>query len=560
MSGDGSATAASRYGRAPIAFPAGAWNALMIAGFVTGTVLRAWQIDIQILIDDEWHAIHKLLRSDALDIVTHLGYADYSIPLTLYYRMLYRTIGLSEWSMHVPALLAGIALLLVGPRLLARWAPLSTRAVWTTLVAISPLLVYHSKVARPYALTSLLAFVAIVAFRRWWLERRSMHAAIYVVATFLAGWLHPLTLPFTLSPFLYYGVCALRPLDRVAWTRLMALGVATVAPLAFALLPPLLTDWADFSHKAARDSVTLESAYRTALMLAGTASPLVAALSFVAAVAGFRTIMRRDADLGAYLATVVGVPALVVASTGAEWISHPLVLARYLIPALPFVLLFVAEGMVTMLSHASPSPAAMPASVAVVAGAFFMGPIPQQWAYPNQFWGHLRYQFDYDPAHNPYVQLVPKDPLPRFYIDLAARPPGSVTLIETPWRLESHFNPQSLYQSVHHQLIRIGLVTPVCGTYDFGEYAESRSGLRMRELVHLSAVLRGETGGADYLVVHTQARNVAADPGPLWPDVRGCLSAIEAKLGTPLYRDEQMVVFALSALSSLGNSRRPVQQ
>jgi len=560
MSGDASSTLPPPRGRAGVALGSGAWNALMLAGFVTGAALRVWQIDIQILIDDEWHAVHKLLRSDALDILTHLGYADYSIPLTLYYQMLYRTIGLSEWGMHVPALLAGIGLLLVGPRLLARWAPLSTRAAWMALVGIAPLLVYHSKVARPYALTSLLTFVAIVVFRSWWLARRSGAAAIYVLATFLAGWLHPITLPFTLSPFLYYGVRALRPFDRAAWTPLIALGVATAIPLAIALMPPLASDWSDFTQKAARDSVTVESIYRTWLMLAGTRSPIVAALFLVAAIAGFRSIMKRDADLAAYLATVVAVPSIVVASTGAEWISHPLVLARYLIPALPFVLLLVAEGVVTTIALALRAPGAMPMAAAVVVAAFFTGPIPQQWAYPNQFWGHLRYQFDYDPAHNPYEQLVPKDPLPRFYVDLAARPPGSVTLIETPWRLESHFNPQALYQSVHHQLIRIGLVTPTCGTYDFGEYPESRSALRMRELVHLSAVLRGETGGADFLVVHTKARNMATDPGPLWPDVGPCLPAVEAKLGAPLYRDEQIVVFALSPVSSLGNSRRTVQQ
>ena len=121
-----------------------AWNALLIVAFVAGTALRAWQLDIQILIDDEWHAIHKLLRSGPLDIATHLGYADYSIPLTLYFQQLQRTIGLSEWGMHVPSLVAGIGLLLVGPRLLARSFSLPVRATWTTLVAISPLLVYHS--------------------------------------------------------------------------------------------------------------------------------------------------------------------------------------------------------------------------------------------------------------------------------------------------------------------------------------------------------------------------------------------------------------------------------
>src|SRR4029079_10355580 len=96
----------------------------------------------------------------------------------------------------------------VGPRLLARSCSLPVRATWTTLVAISPLLVYHSKIARPYALTSLLPFVAILSFRSWWLGRRNRDAALYVASTFLAGWLHATTLPFTLLPFIYYAARA----------------------------------------------------------------------------------------------------------------------------------------------------------------------------------------------------------------------------------------------------------------------------------------------------------------------------------------------------------------
>jgi len=537
-----------------------AFAILLLVAFVTGAALRAWQIDVQILIDDEWHAIHKLLRAAPFDILTHLGYADYSIPLTLYYQWLYRTIGLSEWGMHVPSLVAGIALLLFGPRLLARWAPLPSRAVWTALLAISPLLVYHSKVARPYALTSLLTFLAIVAFHRWWQARRRRDAVMYVFATTLAGWLHPITLPFTLAPFLYYGLRALRPLCGRDLRRLVSLGLATAIPLALALLPPLVIDWGEFSQKAGRDHVTVESLYRTALMLAGTGSPLVATFFWAAVVLGVRPLVQRDRVLAGYLAIVISVPAVVIASSAAEWISHPLVLARYLLPALPFVLLFAAEGVVAVIEHLRHPNVEAALATALVGGALFTGPTVAEWRFPNQFWGHLRYQFDYDPAHNPYVQLVPDDPIPAFYTDLARRAPGSIRLIEMPWRLESHFNAQSLYQSVHHQLIQIGLVTGVCGTYDFGEYPEERTGMHMRELVHLSAVLRGETGGADYLVVHIKPRNVATGPGSAWPDVTGCLPMIEARFGAPTYRDDQMRVYALPHLSSLGNTRRTVQQ
>ena len=550
---------------------AAAWHLAMLAAFVAGMALRAWQLDIQILIDDEWHAIHKLLRSGPLDILTHLGYADYSIPLTLYYQALYRTIGLSEWGMHVPALVAGVGLLVVGPRLLVGWAPLPTRAIWLALAALSPLLVYHSKVARPYALTSLLTFVAVVAFRSWWLRGRGRDAAIYAAATFLAGWLHPITLPFTLLPFAYCGALAVgraaksgerdRRAPHVArLRRLLVLGVATALPLAIALGPPLVMDWAQFTAKAGKDRVTLESVYRTLLMLAGTGSPLVGGVVWACAAFGFGRLLRRDAELATYLAVVLGVGSAVVASSGAEWISHPLVLARYLIPALPFVLLLAAEGLAGIVARLRRPPLEAAVATALAAGLLYAGPIPREWHYPNQFWGHLRYQFDYDPAHNPYVRLVPDDPVPAFYRELAKLPPASVTLIEAPWRLESHFNALSLYQDVHRQLVKIGLVTPVCGVLDFGEYPEERSGMRMRELVHLSSILRGDAQGADYLVVHVKPRNMAADPGAAWPDMTRCMPAIAERLGAPAYRDDQIVVYNLAGLSPLGNTHRPVQQ
>jgi hypothetical protein len=539
-------------------FKAAGVNSLLGVGFVAGAALRVWQIDIQIPIDDEWHAIHKLMQAGPLDIFTHVGYADYSIPLTLCYQWLYRTVGLSEWGLHLPPLVASIGLLVIGPRLLASSFALPTRALWTALVAISPLLVYHGRIARPYALTCLLAFVAIFCFRAWREEGRRRGAVVYAVATVLAGWLHAITLPFTLAPFVYYGVRALWPLDRPALARLTKLGVATILPLALLLGPPIVVDWTEFSGKAGLDHVTAESLYRSALMLAGTGSPTLALLLYLLVGLGWHRLHRRDADLAAYLATVIGLGAVTVASSRAGLISHPLVFARYLLPALPFVLLLAAEGGAAALAGTQRRLRPVIASAAVIT-AFVAGPIPAWWHYPNQFIAHLRYQFDYDPAHNPYVQRVRKEPIPAFYADLGARPPGSVTLVETPWRLESHFNALSLYQDTHRQRILIGLVTPACGTFDFGEYPETDSGMRMREFVHLASIIRGEPVAADYLVVHLRPANVAAEP-PAWPDMAACLPAIETALGAPVWADERVRVFALPKRSPLGNGRRTVQQ
>lgn len=529
-----------------------AWLALGATALVAGFWLRFWQLDSQILIDDEWHAIHRLLVADVSRIVTRLGYADYSIPLTVLYRVLYDNAMLSERWMHVPAALAGVALLVAGPWLVRRWFSLPVHITWLALMAVSPLLVYHSKVARPYPFTVLLALIAVVSFERWWRERRRAFAVVYVTATSVAGYLHPVVLPFVLMPLAYHVVGALRclarspgardwrPLRRCVWVGLVA-----AALLGAALLPPIINDWQQFAAKAGRDSVTLESVYRSALMLAGSRHAAVAAVIFGLAAYGWWRLRRRDAQLARYLLVVNAVAAVAVAASGATWIFHPLVYARYLLPALPWLLLLAAEGGAGLLEHMRTRQAAPAVIAAAVALLLAVGPLPAILYYPNQFFGHLRFQYDYDPAKNPYVTRVPQEPVPAFYRELALQPPGSVTLIEMPWRLESNFNPQPWYQEVHRQWIRIGLVTSVCGTRTFGEYPETAAGLVMRNFVHLSAILRGETFGADYLVVHLRPWKTPPDAEVEWPDMRACLPLITERLGAPLRADDDIVVYRL---------------
>ena len=534
---------------------AASWSIVAAAAILVGACLRWYQLPVQVLIDDEWHALHRVLHSDAYGIATTFGFADHSIPLALYYRFLALHGGLTEWVMHLPLLIAGIALLVAAALSFRRETTLAERAAWVALLAISPLLVYHSKTARPYALTSLLTFVAIVAFRRWWKNDGSpgAWAAAYAGATFLAGWLHPITLPFTLLPFAHYGTRALlfdrRTRDSVsldsALLRLAVLGTATAALLAAALVPPLVNDWSRFSAKAGTDAVTLESVYRTLLMLFGISQPVLLALLVGLTAVGVHRVWQRDRDLVAYLGTVTLGAAIAIALAKPQWIHHPAVLARYLIPALPFLLLFLAEGAVAC-TEPLRRPAAQTAAIAVAAGLlWWAGPIPDYFYRPNQFMGHLRFQYDYDPAHNAYVLEVPRDPIPEFYRRLGRETPRTLTLIEAPWQLESNFNPHPWYQEIHRQYVKIGLVTPVCGVRDFGEYPATVRALRMREFVHLSEILAGKSYGADYLVMHLKAWKTPPDAEVEWPDVAACLPAIEAKLGAPVFRDAQIVVFDL---------------
>lgn len=520
-----------------------AWSALMLLAIGVAAAFRTYALGRQVVIDDEWHALHKVMRSGLADILTHLDYADFSIPVALYYSALQNTVGITEWGMRAPMVIAGIALVATAPWLARAWTSRATGVTWAVLLAISPMLVYLSRTARPYAITALTSTVAIVAFERWWRGEgnRGRWAAAYVVATVLGGWLHMLSLAFTLTPFLYFGARALG--DRALLGRLVRLGVATAVLLAIVLLPPLVTDWFMFAAKAGQDSVSLDTLERTALMIAGTGHPAVGVVFVVLLVFGWMRWWKRDRELAGYVLTLLVVGSVAIAVARPNWVQYALVFARYLVPVVPLMLLLAAEGLVGALPvRGDALRACIVAAIGIVLVA--TGPLPAQWVTPNQFTSHQRFQFDYDDAHSPYVtQRVPG--VPRFYAELGRAPADSLTVVVAPWRLESHFNPHVWYQDVHRQNVRIGLLTPLCGKRNFGEYPEGERGVRLANMQHVEALLRGQGDGADFLVIHLRPWSTPPGQDVPWPDLAQCLPDIERALGAPVYRDEEIVAFAL---------------
>ncbi|MBS0486208.1 MAG: hypothetical protein JSS13_02610 [Proteobacteria bacterium] len=522
------------------------WWIVFALAFAAGIFLRCWQLGSQILLDDEWHAIQKLLYSSYADIATHFGANDYCIPLTLYFRFLFDHGGLSDWGMRWPMLASGIALIGIAPWLLRSYAGTPTLALCSGLLAISPLMVYHSRTARPYAITTLLVFFAIVAFFLWWRSRERRWAAVYVFATFLAGWLHLITLPFTLLPFAYFG-CAVLWRGRAGigdFMRLLLLGIVAALALAVVLLPPLLTDMASLAGKSGHGVISVASIYQSLLLALGISAPWLLAVMLALALLGAWSLWRRDAGFAGYLLVVITGAAAAVLVARPAWVQHPGVLARYLQPSLPFILLFVAEGGACLL-RLLPSSARAPIGLTAIVALFMAGPIPGYAYFPNQFMGHPYFQYAYAPADNPFRTTLPAGPIPDFYRRLAALPPASLTLIEAPWSIRSDQDPQVLYQAVHRQRILIGMVAPECGAPTYGQYADN-PGMRLRNFVHLSTLSSGTMAGADFLVVHLRPW-LRPLPAAFWPDMADCLPQIEARMGKPVYKDADIEVFALSA-------------
>ncbi|MEW6272010.1 MAG: hypothetical protein AB1689_22235, partial [Thermodesulfobacteriota bacterium] len=96
------------------------WLHLALAGAL-GAALRLWGIGRQVLVDDEWHALHEVLQRSYADFVLDDGWTPagdhYSAPYALLFEALADGPGLSELAMRLPSLVAGIALPVVLPLL-----------------------------------------------------------------------------------------------------------------------------------------------------------------------------------------------------------------------------------------------------------------------------------------------------------------------------------------------------------------------------------------------------------------------------------------------------------
>ena len=507
-----------------------------------GFGLRAYQLPDQILADDEWHALHALLAAGYGEIATHFGGADHSIPLTLLFKLMLDTIGLSEWLMRLPSFLTGIAAPLLLPYVVGgRLRPIDRRC-FVMLLSISALLIYFSRIARPYALVALLSFVGIVAFDRFWRTDERRWALGYVLAVAAAGYLHPVSLCFGLAPL---GYAALRLLllrgRQEDWRRWLALCGATGLALLLLLGPPLYVDAAALAQKSGVDASTWYALSGGLHLWVGSGSRVLVGLLVGLAAWGAVRSWRAQREWLVYCSFCSGCLIVAVLLSFAAHLSEPIVVARYMLPALPVFSMLAATGLGELAGRFDHPVPRYGLPVALGAALVLTGPIPEQLRYPNQFSGHMVSHFDYRRELNSYRELRPAR-VPEFYTMLGREEPGSRTLIETPWRYEWDYNVLGFYQETHRQRIKIGFLGELCGYPTRGEYPDDATGMAFRGFVPLSRVLAAGPSAGDYVVFHLAP---PWPPGLPVPPIDRCVERFRSALGAPVFEDGEIVVFAL---------------
>ncbi|MBE9549300.1 MAG: glycosyltransferase family 39 protein, partial [Proteobacteria bacterium] len=306
---------------------------------IFGIILRLDQFTQQVLLDDEWHAIHQLLKGHPEKLFLTFGHADFSIPLALLYWLQLNLFGLSETGMRWPMMLAGISTLVAFPLYIRKFFDNKTTLIFSLLLSLSPLLVIYSRTARPYSITLLLSLVAVAAFYKFVSVEKSTWkpGLTYVSCALLSAWLHLITLPMLVAPFIIIGFPLILRRDWKKTRRVIYLGGLLTAGLLILVLPPLLEHPEALVNKLGVHTPELRTLYGALFTWLGVSSTLLMLTGVLLAITGARQSWQRFPIMPSLIAGI-GLTLVAILLTQPAWIRNPLTFSRYLLPMIPLLL------------------------------------------------------------------------------------------------------------------------------------------------------------------------------------------------------------------------------
>ncbi len=432
----------------------------LLAPIAFGVTLRVWNLPAQVLIGDERWEPTAALAMPLGEILTNFVFenANYSAPLSALFRVLFDAgFSLGEMSLRLPSLLAGVAALILLPRLASRWIGVRAAVLFAWLLALSPFLVFYSRMIRGYMPLLLLCTCALLVFMRSYETRSRAMGILYVVLATLSIQLHLLAAPLVLSPFLFAGgdLVLRRVGAQREWGELIALGCATLLGLAVVLGPAAdsLIWLLEQRGGMARPSLSVLGA--ASMRLAGSQSVLPALVFFVAAARGLILLSIEQRAFAALTATaLVGelVTILIVAPLG---VTGTVLLSRYVITILPILLIWAAVGLARPVGLPGSLPARLSEStrergqiagiVGFLLALLLTGPIAAPEFRASAF-AHQAIHRDWraPPTIAPSLESI------AFYASLRDSEHAG-PLIESPWHVVIFTAAPSSYEDLHGQ-------------------------------------------------------------------------------------------------------------
>lgn len=569
-------------------FPADALGWMTVTAIAGGVFLRLYMICNQVLLDDEWHSLHYVIQKPFDYLLTHFSIPGATcIPLNVYNLALLKTIGWSEIMLRLPSIVAGILALVFFPILVRPLMERRPTLLFTMLLAISPFLVFYSRMARPYSLLVALGFASLMFGYNWLVSGRMSHCIAYLLTGAFAVECHLLALPTVVAPLLVGVVFQLRQrrnkisLPQQVSTTLSGL-VASGCILAVAVgilqLPALLETLRTTMHVVARqDSIKLESVWNAVCLLSGTANPLLVVAFMGFLLNGLRVLCRKNALAASLFVAVFVTTLAVLLISQPEYIHAAIVLARYSIILFPIGYLLVATGLddgvdrlLQMLEIRHLAAVCIIIFSCFVMALFVAGPWHQIYAQTNNFTNHSAFQYSYkkiswDRTYR--SEMIPdtlktdtviklKD-LSLFYHWLKMEK-SAETIIEFPMMVGDHFNPYYYYQHFHKKRVLIGYdkncppLFKMSGAVRANAYVDEvlnhvadQRKLNFSNIVDITDLDALRRSGAQYIALHYLFESDLSDVSMPNPNMEALIKRYKYNFGAPVYSDNYMIVFKI---------------
>ncbi len=182
---------------------------VLVAVVTLGAGVRCWQIGESLWLDELHTAWVVAGNVDELAQRAQLGNQS---PLYFYLVKLITTLaGMSEWTLRLPSLVAGLALLVLSYLLTISWTRSPVAAVCAAcLLAVDHHAIFYSQEARPYAFVQLLGTLHVYLFWRLQQHPTGLLRTVTVLLAALLFWLHYTSSLLLLAEYTWYALFSVR--------------------------------------------------------------------------------------------------------------------------------------------------------------------------------------------------------------------------------------------------------------------------------------------------------------------------------------------------------------
>ncbi len=448
-----------------------------------GVVLRLWHWSSQILLDDEWHALNFVLNRSLIDVFMQQGLGANSIPVNVYCWIILHTAGWSEPLLRLPSIVAAISTLIVIPVMARRIWGNSVACVATALFAVSPIVIFYSRIMRPYAPVMLLAMSSILFTLIWMKEGKRRDLMLSALCGSLAIYYHLYAAIPVGVPLLVAFVAALKPVGRRLGLTLgskspftdvlVAGGIMAVIDGVLVVIPNVLNPWWSRGiHNI--DHANLDTVVTVMSFISGTRNPLLMIIALGLLLVGLVVMVHRSRVIGAAIVLSFLTFTIVMATTTQDGTHAGIQVARYGITYLPLSFVAIAVALVWIgeslrAKYALFQRKSLLSLVAMAVWLPFIAASPLWTTYksPNNFTSHSAYQYRYDPIlwqqRSPERDLMPGISMeyrniPQFYSrsQLLTTAKG---VIEYPMLIGDQLNLYYYFQHFHRLPVVAGFVS-----------------------------------------------------------------------------------------------------